>query len=165
MKNVFFIGSFNPITNGHLEIIKRAYKIFDNINILILENKNKTNNLIKVEDRIKIIENIFINEKINGKVYYEDNLLVENIEKYNIDIIIRGIRDEKDFSYELLQNKINNSLKNEYTSKEIEFIYLFSKDETSFISSSMIRELYNFNGKIEKYVPEEVYLFLRGKNG
>lgn len=165
MKNVFFIGSFNPITNGHLEIIKRAYKIFDNINILILENKNKTNNFIKVEDRIKIIENIFINEKINGKVYYEDNLLVENIEKYNIDIIIRGIRDEKDFSYELLQNKINNSLKNEYTSKEIEFIYLFSKDETSFISSSMIRELYNFNGKIEKYVPEEVYLFLRGKNG
>lgn len=155
MKKVFYPGSFDPITNGHLDIIKRAYNMFGNINILILSNSTKPNSFFNEEKRKEIIEKIFERENIKGNIIISKKLLVENIEDLKIDVIVRGIRDNVDFNFEFNQNKINMQLQKNNKHKA-EFIYLYSTNENSFISSSMIRELVKYGSCISEYVPEEV---------
>lgn len=155
MKKVFYPGSFDPITNGHLDIIKRAYNIFGNINILILSNSSKPNSFFDEEKRKKIIEQIFERENIKGNVIISKMLLVENIDNLKIDVIIRGIRDLTDYNFELNQNRINMELQKKNKHKA-EFIYLYSKEDKAFISSSMIRELVKYEKSVEEYVPKEV---------
>lgn len=155
MKKVFYPGSFDPITNGHLDIIKRAYNIFGNINILILSNSTKPNSFFKEEKRKEIIEKVFKRENIKGNVIISKKLLVENIEDLKIDVIVRGIRDNVDFNFEFNQNKINMQLQKNNNHKA-EFIYFYSTNENSFISSSLIRELVKYGSCISEYVPKEV---------
>lgn len=162
MKNVFFIGSFDPITNGHVDILKRAYELFGNINILILTNLKKTNHFLNLETRKVIIEEVFKNLGINGNVYVDKGLLVDNIQKYSIDVIVRGLRNETDFSYEFLQNRVNTDLMNSKNTW-CEYIYLYSNTENSFVSSSLVRELISYGGDISRYVPKEVLKYIGGE--
>lgn len=160
MKNVFFIGSFDPITNGHLDLIKRAYNIFGNISILLLENRNKKY-LFDVDTRLKMIKDALRDEQLVCNVYKDSILLKDSVNKYNIDIIVRGIRDTNDTKYEIIQNRVNNDI----LDKKVEFVYLLADKNNSYISSSIVRELLSYDFDVSQYVPHSILKYLRKEDG
>lgn len=159
MKKAFLIGSFDPITNGHIEIIKRTYEIFSNVSILILENRNKKY-MFNLEDRVKMIEIALLDLNIKANVYNDNILLVEACKKYNVDVVVRGIRNTADYIYEEVQNRVNLSLDD-----SVNFVYLFSSNKYSHISSSVVRELLSYNKSVKDYLPEKIEKYIGGLNG
>lgn len=144
---VVFPGSFDPITNGHIDIINRIVKLFGNVTVLILNNVNKRH-FFDISERKFIIEEIFKDRKeIIVDTY--DGLLANYILKNNINLIVRGIRSTIDFENEKNLSKVNFDLTN-----GIETMYFSSNND--YISSSMVRELFKFGGNYEKYVDEVV---------
>lgn len=141
---VIFPGSFDPITNGHIDIILRSLKIFDTVEVLILNNFNK-NATFSIEERKDIISRVFIdNKKI--KVCSYNGLLYDYVNKEKVDFIIRGIRNSIDYENE----KINASVNREHSN--VETLLMFSDDLKCCVSSSLVKELY-FNGAdVSKYV-------------
>lgn len=148
MIKAVYAGSFDPITNGHLDIIKRASTIFD-LTIIIANNSSKKH-LLTIEERIKLVKEstLLKTEQITG-------LLSSYCKENNINIIIRGLRNSIDFEYEFQMAHINNSIFN-----NLETIFIPSKGDQTYISSSMIRELLKLNADISKYVPSVVNDFL-----
>ena len=144
-KIALFTGSFDPITKGHISIVKRSLNLFDNIVVCILKNSNKKSFLSK-KDRIEIIEDAFKNTKKVTADFY-DGLAVEYAKKIKATAIIRGIRNNKDFEEEKNMALINKNLE-----RKIETFFLVSEPKTSFISSSLIRELAMLNKDISKFV-------------
>lgn len=141
---VIFPGSFDPITNGHIDIILRSLKIFDTVEVLVLNNFNK-NTTFSIEERKDIISKVFINNK-KIKVCSYNGLLYDYINKEKVDFIIRGIRNTIDYENE----KINASVNREHSN--VETLLMFSDDLKYCVSSSLVKELY-FNGAdVSKYV-------------
>lgn len=141
---VIFPGSFDPITNGHIDIILRSLKIFDIVEVLVLNNFNK-NTIFSIEERKDIISKVFINNK-KIKVCSYNGLLYDYINKEKVDFIIRGIRNTIDYENE----KINASVNREHSN--VETLLMFSDDLKYCVSSSLVKELY-FNGAdVSKYV-------------
>ncbi len=141
---VIFPGSFDPITNGHIDIILRSLKIFDTVEVLVLNNFNK-NTTFSIEERKDIISKVFINNK-KIKVCSYNGLLYDYINKEKVDFIIRGIRNTIDYENE----KINASVNREHSN--VETLLMFSDDSKYCVSSSLVKELY-FNGAdVSKYV-------------
>jgi len=144
-----YSGTFDPITNGHLDIIERASKIFDTIIIAVATSSSKKP-MFDISQRVEMIEKASVN--INGiSVVAFDNLLVDFARDNGANTIIRGIRSVGDFEYEQSMDYANSSLDN-----SIESIYLMPKLKYSYISSSLVRTLIEFNGKILHLVPLEV---------
>jgi len=146
MKRAIYPGTFDPITNGHVDIIQRASTMFDEIIVAVAQNKSKKP-MFSLEKRISMVKKAtkcFSNIKIVGF----DSLLVDLSDKLEANIIIRGIRAVSDFEYEFQMGYANASLK-----KELETIFLMPSLEYAFISSSIVRSLLPFNGKIEHLVP------------
>lgn len=144
-----YSGTFDPITNGHLDIIERASKIFDTIIIAVATSSSKKP-MFNISQRVEMIESA--TAKIDGiKVIAFDNLLVEFASNNRVDTIIRGIRSVGDFEYEQSMEYANSSL-----NSKIETIYLMPKLEYSYISSSLVRTLIEFNGKISHLIPLEI---------
>jgi len=144
-----YSGTFDPITNGHLDIIERASKIFDTIIIAVATSSSKKP-MFDISQRVEMIEKASVN--INGiSVVAFDNLLVDFARDNGANTIIRGIRSVGDFEYEQSMDYANSSLDN-----SIESIYLMPKLKYSYISSSLVRTLIEFNGKISHLVPLEV---------
>jgi len=146
MKRAIYPGTFDPITNGHVDIIQRASTMFDEIIVAVAQNKAKKP-MFSLEKRISMVEKatkFFPNIKIVGF----DSLLVDLSNELDANIIIRGIRAVSDFEYEFQMGYANSSLK-----KELETIFLMPSLEYAFISSSIVRSLLPFNGKIEHLVP------------
>lgn len=148
-KKAIYPGTFDPLTLGHLDLIERSSKMFDEIVVAIGNNPEK-NPLFNIEERIKMITTATAHLK-NIKVIQFHSLLVELSTKLNTNIIIRGIRSSADFEYELQMGYANVSLK-----KELETIYLMPKLEYSFISSSVVRAILKFNGEIDHLVPKSI---------
>ena len=142
-------GTFDPLTNGHLDIIERSAKMFDEIVVAIGDNPDK-NPLFSVEERAKMIKKATIHLS-NITLVKFNSLLVDLSTELNSNIIIRGIRSAGDFEYESQMTYANNSLK-----KELETIYLMPSLEYSYISSSVVRTLLKFDGKIEHLVPKTI---------
>lgn len=153
MKAVF-PGSFDPITNGHLDIIKRATKIFDQVIIVISNNTHKVN-LFTPQERYSLVKEVcpYISVKL-----IQDNLTIDFVRKLGARIIIRGARNEQDFVYEQ-----QIALMNQKMNPEIETIILFSSPDYSFISSTLIREIAQFKGDLTQVVPENVNKALKTK--
>lgn len=149
MRIAIYPGSFDPITNGHLEIIERASKIFDKIIILIAIN-NEKKYFFTIEDRIKMIKES-IKHLNNVCVDYYEGLTMHYAQKVNATALIRGLRVVSDFDYEW---KLATA--NEYIDPNIEMVFFMAHKEVSFISSSMINELYSGNVDISKLVPNIV---------
>ena len=156
MKKAIYSGTFDPITNGHIDIIDRACKIFDELVIAVAQNKEK-NPMFSLEKRIELVESVTKNNpKI--KVIGFDTLLVDLSDKLDINNIIRGIRAVSDFEYELQMGYANASLK-----KDLETIYLMPSLPQAFVSSSIVRAIIKYNGDFSHLVPDVVYGIIKKK--
>lgn len=156
MSSAVYPGSFDILSNGHLDIIKRASKIFDKVYVLVSYNMNK-NNTFNKDERISLIKKCTSNLP-NIIVDSYDGLVVDYCKNNNINIIIRGIRNYNDFDNEYNLATFNNNINN-----NIETIVLFSNNENRYISSSAIKELIKFNCDISSYVPKEILIDILNK--
>jgi len=146
-------GTFDPITNGHLDIIKRAEKMFDKIIVAVANNKSK-NSMFSLQKRVEMVKVAVNSPKIEVKSF--DSLLVEFAKKENAKIIIRGLRAVSDFEYELQMSYANQSL-----DKDIETIFLMPTLNNAFISSSIVRNILSYNGDISHLVPKEIIKMIK----
>ncbi len=145
MNIAIFPGSFDPITNGHVDIIKRALPLFDKIIIAIGVNSDKKY-MFPLEQRKQFISDTFANEsKINVDTY--QGLTIDFCKKTGADFILRGLRNPADFEFEKAIAHTNRILSN------IETIFLLTSVETSFISSSIVRDILKYEGDVSKLVP------------
>jgi len=142
-------GTFDPVTNGHVDIIKRACKIFDKIIVAVADNKDK-NTMFSLEKRVEMMKKATKDfPKIEVKSF--SSLLVDFAKKEEAKIIIRGLRAVSDFEYELQMGYANKSLDN-----EIDTIYLMPNLDNAFISSSVVRSILKYNGDVSHLVPKEI---------
>lgn len=148
-KIALYPGTFDPITNGHFDIIERAKNLFDEVIVAVAESKDK-NPMFTLERRIEMAQ-IAVNKLEGVRVVGFDNLTVELAHAHNAGVLIRGLRAVSDFEYELQLGYLNNSL-----DEEIETVYLMPKLKHAFISSSIVRNLLKFDGKTEHLLPKEV---------
>ncbi len=146
-------GSFDPLTLGHLDIIQRASKIFDQVLVLISENPDKSGH-IKIADRIKLIEEATKNLD-NIQVGSHLGLTVDYAKKHKFHVLVRGIRAASDFETELEMSQINHSL-----SDGLETVFLMTSPEYSFIRASRVWELMEFGGDLGVLVPNNVKKYL-----
>ncbi len=160
MKRIgIYPGSFDPITNGHLDILNRASKLFDEIIILIAFNKEKINNArFSIDERLAIIKEI-IKKYPNVKVDSTSGLTIDYAKIHHASALIRGIRVVSDFEYEW-----QLAAANEYIDPNIEMVFLMSHQETTFISSSAIDEMYHSGVDISPLVPKEVIKAYQNKD-
>lgn len=149
MKIAIYPGTFDPITNGHLNIIKRASKNFDSIIVAIMENIRKKPTF-SVEERKKMIE-ACLTGLDNVKVEIGSGLTVDFARKHGAGVIIRGIRAVADYEYELQQATTNMQLDD-----SVETVFYVARPEFSFLSSSVAKEVAYNGGDIEKFIPEEI---------
>jgi len=148
-KIALYPGTFDPITNGHFDIIERALGLFDELIVAVAISAEKKP-MFSLDERIKMV-NESVKHLKNVKVVGFDNLTVDLAATHNASIIIRGLRAVSDFEYELQLGYLNNSLDD-----TIETLYLMPKLKHAFISSSIVRNLLKFNGKTQHLLPSEV---------
>ena len=158
MKNTaIYPGSFDPITNGHVDLIRRASKLFDEVIVAITQNTNKTG-FLSIEERILSANNA-ANSLNNIRVLSFDSLLVDFAKKHNAQIIIRGLRAVSDFEYEFQLSGMNKRL-----NPHIETLFMTPSEKFANISSSLVREIFLLGGDIDTFVPESVKLILLERN-
>lgn len=150
-------GSFDPITNGHIDIIKRASKMYDKLVVAVLVNQSKKS-LFTLQERVEMIKEAVKDYK-NVEVDSFSGLFVDYCMKNDIAISIRGLRAMSDFEIELKMAHVNDFLSNE----KVETVFLATSTKYSYISSSIIKEIAMFNGDCSYLVPQVVYEKLRGK--
>ncbi|MBN2815940.1 MAG: pantetheine-phosphate adenylyltransferase [Campylobacterales bacterium] len=148
-KIALYPGTFDPITNGHFDIIKRATKLFDEVIVAVALSQDKKPMFVLDERITMAIE--ATKHLDNVKVVGFDNLTIDLAHEYNASVLIRGLRAVSDFEYELQLGYLNNSL-----DETIETVYLMPKLQHAFISSSIVRNLLKFNGKTEHLLPYAV---------
>ncbi len=148
-KKAIYSGTFDPITNGHMDIISRASKIFDEVVIAVAKSKAKKP-MFSHEKRVKFAKESVKHIK-NVKVIGFDTLLVDLATELKINTIIRGLRAVSDFEYELQMGYANSSI-----NKDIETLYLMPTLENAFVSSTIVREIIRFNREFSHLVPKEV---------
>lgn len=148
MKVAVYPGSFDPITNGHLEILRRALNIFDKVIMLVAINPNKKTRF-SVTDRVNMIKEAINDDRVVVDSY--EGLTVEYAKKNGASHLIRGLRAVTDFEYEF-----SLASANDYIDSSIDTVFLMSKAEKSFINSSMIMELYQSGVDVSSLVPPSV---------
>lgn len=156
MKKALCTGSFDPVTNGHVNIFERAATIVDELIVCVFINKNKKS-LFSIEERVDLLRESTLHID-NLTVDSSDGLVADYIKKNDINLIIRGLRSSLDFEYEYNQAQMLHHLV-----PNVNTIYLLTAPEYLFISSSAIRELAQFKGDVHKLVPECVEIALRNK--
>ena len=155
-KIAVYPGSFDPITNGHVDIIKRGLRMFDELIILIAYNRNK-NTLFSVDERSEMIREV-IKDCKNVRVDCSDGLLVEFVKDSGANVILRGLRALSDFEYEFQLALINRRL-----NREIETVFLMTGYKWFYTSSTIIKEAASIGGSVKGLVPEIVNLKLMEK--
>ncbi len=141
-------GTFDPLTFGHLDVLKRAAKMFDEVIISVVKNSSKST-LLSLDERTSIIEEV-IKEMKNCRVESFDGLLVNYAKEKNANVIVRGLRAISDFEYEFQM-----ALTNRKIAENIETIFLMPSEKSSFISSTLVREIAKYGGEIKDFVPVE----------
>lgn len=149
-------GSFDPITFGHLDIIKRGAKVFDKVYVVVLNNSAK-NSLFTVKERISLIDEV-TKELPNVIVDEFSGLLMDYCKTVNANAIIRGLRAVSDFEYEMQITSMNRVL-----NEDIETFFIMTNNQYSFLSSSIVKEVAKYNGNISTLVPPMVEKALHQK--
>lgn len=155
-KTVVVPGSFDPLTNGHLDIIRRAARIFEEVNVVISINSSKKS-LFTVEERKQLIEEV-TSDIPNVVVRTSTGLLVDYARSINAQAIVRGLRAVSDFEYEMRITSMNRVL-----DEGIETFFIMTNNQYSFLSSSIVKEVAQYNGDISELVPKPVELALQKK--
>lgn len=156
---VVFPGSFDPLTNGHLDIIERALRLFDEVVVGILDNPDKIH-LFSGDERVKIIKeqlSIF-GDKVH--VLSFSGLLVNFLRSLNIHVVIRGLRAISDYDYETQLALMNRQLSGSF---DVETIFLVTREENSYISSTMVKQIAELGGDVSLFVPSVVNEALKQK--
>ena len=161
MKTAVYPGTFDPITYGHIDVIKKSLKIFDKLIIAATDNSDK-NYLFSIDERLDIINvSLFKDLKLDKKkikVISFDNLTIDLCKKYNASAIIRGLRAVSDFEYEFQLAGMNKKL-----NPKIETMFLMSDIENQIISSKFVKEIAYLGGNIERFVTKYAVKMLKNK--
>ena len=158
MIKAVFPGSFDPPTNGHLDIIQRASKLFDDVDVLISVNPNK-NYMFSEQERLEMLKQLLKDYK-NVQIHVWEGLIVNYAKETGAKVLIRGIRSTNDFAYEFELAHMNQNL-----NPQIETMFLPSKEKWGVVKSSSIKELALFGGDISRMVPPLVVDALKKKLG
>ena len=156
MRIAVYPGSFDPITNGHLDIIERASHIYDKVIVGVLNNAKK-NPLFAAEERVELIKSV-TSHIDNVEVDSFTGLLVDFAKAKGATVIVKGLRTVADFEYEFQMALLNKSLNPEY-----ETVFLMTDSKYSYISSSMVKELASFNGDLAGLVPHRIINTIKQK--
>ena len=156
MNKAIFPGTFDPPTNGHLNIIQRASNLFEEIDVVVAVNKNKSC-LFSEEERVSLLKEL-VKDFPNVSVHSSSSLIVDYAKKTGSNILIRGIRNTVDFSYEFDLSLMNHNL-----NSEVETLFIPTDQKYLVLKSSSIKELAAFGGDISSMVPEIVRLALEKK--
>lgn len=159
MIKAIYPGSFDPITNGHLDIIYRASKIFDKIIVVIAENTKKKS-LFSTDEKMDMILNVINKELHNIEVQSFRGLLIDCVRANKANIILRGMRAISDFEYETQFALINKKM-----APEIETVFMVTSTKFSYLNSSIVKEIASLNGCIRELVPPYVEKKLKNKYG
>jgi len=157
MKTAIYPGTFDPVTNGHIDILERALKLFDKVIITIARNTVK-NPLFTEKERITLLRQVTKRYK-NVEVDSFEGLLVEYVQKRNAISIVRGLRAMTDFEYELQMALMNRKL-----DEKMETVFLMPNEKYTYLSSNFVREIARLGGDVSKFVPPVVLKALRQKN-
>src|SRR6266487_506390 len=149
-------GSFDPLTNGHVDIISRGARLFDRIIVAILVNAEKSP-LFTMDERVEITRSVFRAHR-NVEVDTFDGLLVDYVERREAQVIVRGLRAVSDFEFEFQMALMNQRLK-----PQIETVFMMPAEQYTYISSRLIKEVFTLGGRVQGLVPELVEQRLRTK--
>ncbi|GAB4022396.1 MAG: pantetheine-phosphate adenylyltransferase [Bdellovibrio sp.] len=156
IKKAIYAGTFDPFTNGHQDILLRSLELFDEVTILIAVSPTKKP-LCSMEDRVKMLSEHFADQpKI--KVDSWDGLVVEYARKHKIGAMLRGLRPTGDFEIEFQMASMNQKLY-----PDLETVFLMTRGKHYFISSTLVKEIYNHGGDISEFVPDTIAKYLKKK--
>ena len=150
MKTAVCPGSFDPVTRGHIDIIKRAAKLFDKVIVVVMFNFNKPNSYFTASERVDLLKRS-LTEVDNVEVDMYSGLLAEYTDKKGACAVVKGLRAVSDFEYEFQQALTNKKL-----NPELETVFLTANAEHMYLSSSVVKQVCEFGGDISEFVPEEV---------
>lgn len=143
-------GSFDPITLGHLNIIRRSSKIFDKVIVCIMLNSTKTRPMFTIDERVEMVRKV-VDRFPNVEVDTSDGLLAEYARKYDGAVIVKGMRAASDFEYEFQMNLINKKI-----NPGLETMFLTASEKYTFLSSSVVREMASYGADLTDFVPREI---------
>ncbi len=155
MRTVIYPGSFDPLTNGHLDVIQRATKLFDRVIVAVAKNESK-NPLFTLEERLELVERA-VKHLPNVEADCFDGLLVDYVQRQSAQAIIRGLRAVSDFEFEFQLALMNRKL-----NENVETIFMMPKDTYVFLSSRIVKEIARLGGDVSSFVPAHVQKALVG---
>ncbi|CAH2031145.1 pantetheine-phosphate adenylyltransferase [Trichlorobacter ammonificans] len=151
-------GSFDPITYGHLDIIKRSLRIFEHVIVAVARNSQK-NALFGIDERIALIRSVLKDEQ-RVSVDTFSGLLIDYVASKNAHVVVRGLRAISDFEYEFQIAQMNNSI-----SHDVETLFMMTSVQYGYLSSSIVREVCSLGGNVDSFVPAEVKAAMQKKYG
>lgn len=154
--SAIYPGSFDPFTNGHLDIVKKASKLFDNVYIIIGINKKKKRSYDTEKMKSAIIRTLEKEKLANCHVFIYDGLVAEFAKEHNATYMIRGLRNNLDYNYEENIAEVNKLI-----NPVLEYVYF--RAENVAVSSSMVKELLSYNKDVSKYLPEPVFVTIKNE--